>query len=114
MMTTMSFVAPTCRRCRLLRIPPVTPLSAKITSKASDLDALSQEERTVANVFRMAGPSIAYVESVMNPPRGTRGRKRTAIGRIRRSGSGRSKVGVPPPRIISLGYGSGFVISEER
>ena len=46
---------------------------------------------SVANVFRTARPSAAYIESVTNPPRGTRGRS------IRRSGSGRPKGSGPPP-----------------
>ena len=68
---------------------------------------------SVANVFLKASYSVAYVTSVANPPRGTRGRKRMSTDRISSSGSGRSKGGGTPPRSVSLGCRSGFVIAED-
>ena len=70
----------------------------------------------MANVFWMAGISVAYVASIANTPRGMRGRRRRRrrrrIGR-RISGSDILKVEGPPPGSASIGSGSGLVISED-
>ena len=67
----------------------------------------------MANVFRTSGPSIAYVTSNANSPRGTMRKRRTRRRRRRSSGSGKSKCGSPPPRSILLGSESGFVVEED-
>ena len=69
----------------------------------------------MANVFWMAGISVAYVASIANTPRGMRGRRRRRRKRIRRriSGSDILKVEGPPPGSASIGSGSGLVISED-
>ena len=43
----------------------------------------------VANLLRMYGPSVAYVTTVLNLPRGTSGSSRESIRSIRIRGSGR-------------------------
>ena len=66
----------------------------------------------MANVFRMARPSVSYVASVANPPIGTRGMSSMRRSRRRRGGgSSRSKGGVSPPGRSLLGSRSEFAIS---
>ena len=89
------------------------PCCCRSPSPSSTLSPISVG---IANVFRTAGTSVAYVASVEPPPGGTRKRKNTRRGRDRsKSGSGRSKNGVvPAPWSVLLGLGSVFVIAEDR
>ena len=77
---------------------------------------LSPTAVAIANVFRKAGPSVAYADSVANNHGGTRTRKNTRRGRERSNiGSGRSKRGIgPAPRSVLLGLVSVFVMEENR
>jgi len=99
----------------------------QIAVKASDLEAdLSDEERTVIGVFRQCGPSVAYVTSVSKSggsatSTGRRRRGRTPLERRRgRKGTEDGQEGEKErkddgvlPNGVSLGSGSGFVVSDD-
>ena len=81
-----------------------------LTTKSSILDKdLTNDERSVVNVVRLCGPSVAYVTSYSIPPE-----------RRRRSGRPNSrqndkkndtKKQVPPPGSRAMGSGTAFAIS---
>mmetsp|Transcript_67103 Transcript_67103/g.99329 ORF Transcript_67103/g.99329 Transcript_67103/m.99329 type:complete len:510 (-) Transcript_67103:106-1635(-) len=82
-----------------------------IAVKASELNPdLSDEERTVIDVFRKCGPSVAYVTSVMNRPAATstRGRRGRDDEKSEKRNGKESK-----PSGASLGSGSGFIVESD-
>ena len=113
-----------------------TPSYSSFAVKPSELDSdLSEEERTVINVFRSVGPSVAFVTSVMNRRTSsqqsskTRGRN----GYVYREKNGEKKKDDDDddendnnsrsqkdkkrrdvkPEGTTLGSGSGFVVSDD-
>ena len=64
-------------------------------------------------VFFTSRPKVSYIASVANLPRGTSSIIRTSIRSNRIRGSVILKDGSPPPRSVSLGSGSGLVVTED-
>jgi len=96
--------------------------AARITVPASELDAdLTKDERSVVNVVRSAGPSVAYVTSVLpleTPRRGTTAGSETRRGQQSQSTSNSNNNSTNAetyalPRGRSLGSGSGFVVDAD-
>ena len=92
--------------------PTDTPRIA-VSSAEVEKD-LQEEEKTTVRVVRQAGPSVAFVTSILPTP--TRGRQR----RQRRSRFNRkndtetsSSKNAPPPSGYSLGSGSAFVVDPD-
>jgi len=81
---------------------------AVLTTKSSTLDEkLNAKERTVVNVVRQCGPSVAFVSSSINPPKSanpSRRRRRRNNDNLDTNNENRG---------TSLGSGSAFCISSE-
>lgn len=82
-------------------------------------DDLSEEEKTIINVYRAVGPSVAFVASFRNrqvAPAGSGSSNADRRGRRRRSTdqqrSQKDQKNIKPDG-TSLGSGSGFVVSED-
>lgn len=78
--------------------------------RSSDMDAdlgLGADERTVVDVFRAVGPSVAFVTSIANRSQRQRQRQR------QRSNSSPARRSDALPEGTALGSGSGFVVSED-
>ena len=67
----------------------------------------------VANIFRKYGTSVAYVTSIVKPPRGTRSRRRARRSRSKGVGSVIFKGDGPTSRRVLLGSRSGLFIAED-
>lgn len=91
-------------------------VSSAFAVGTSELDEdLSEEEKTIINVYRAVGPSVAFVASFRNRQVAAGGGASTADrrGRGRRStGQQKSQKNIKPDG-TSLGTGSGFVASED-
>uniref|UniRef100_A0A7S2HB65 PDZ domain-containing protein n=1 Tax=Helicotheca tamesis TaxID=374047 RepID=A0A7S2HB65_9STRA len=90
----------------------------KISVKASELTAdMSDEERSVIDVFRKCGPSVSYVTSVMNRPAMTSTRDRRR-GMYRSEGNAKEdekkrRDKAEKPSGTPLGSGSGFIVESD-
>lgn len=78
-----------------------TPLTAKASETVKNL---TEDERTVVNLFRLRGPSVACVSSYSVPTIATQSKRRKSPTNDKRS---------PPPGSTSLGSGSAFSISSD-
>jgi len=96
--TTNSFLFPTIQNTNILPQRQNTKLFSSTSSfsvKSSTLDnELTAEERSVVDVFRVAGPSVAYVTSSLKP-------------------SNSRAVVIGDTMTMSLGSGSSFLIAED-
>eukprot|EP00978_Attheya_sp_CCMP212_P020583 scaffold59105_cov43-Attheya_sp.AAC.2 len=72
---------------------------------------LPESERTVINVFRKCGPSVAFVTSVMNENEDTSRNRRRRSSRRASLRNETQKDSTVAPRGRSLGSGSGFLVS---
>ena len=82
--------------------------SSAFAVRTSELDDdLSEEEKTIINVYRAVGPSVAFVASFRNANRRGRGRGRRSTDEQKDQ-----KKNIKPDG-TSLGSGSGFVVSED-
>lgn len=89
------------------RIGQVIYTDSEITTKAKNLDKnLNAEEKTVVNVVRLVGPSVASVTSYSIP-------NTNAKSKSSSSSSSTLSLKSPPPNSSNMGSGSSFVISQD-
>mmetsp|Transcript_32170 Transcript_32170/g.37501 ORF Transcript_32170/g.37501 Transcript_32170/m.37501 type:complete len:524 (+) Transcript_32170:205-1776(+) len=84
-----------------------------LTTKSNMLEKnLDADERTVVDVVRRRGPSVAYVSSYSIPTRSRTSRRRNSDTSSKNNNNNNIKQG-PPPGSVSLGSGSAFAISSD-